>query len=259
MSLRIAIAGATGRMGQALAAACARADDVNLVGATTRNGAPAGGARFAAPVFAGAAEACANADVWIDFSAPDATSAALAQLTHTPVRAAVIGTTGLSPAQEAEIGAAAARLAIVRAENFSLGVTLLAALVEQAAHRLDAGWDIEIIEAHHRGKADAPSGTALLLGRAAAAGRGATLDDVRAAPRAGLTGPRTPGQIGFSSVRAGAIVGTHDVILASEHEVIRLGHEALDRAVFAEGALAAARWAALRPPGLYSMRDVLGL
>jgi 4-hydroxy-tetrahydrodipicolinate reductase len=203
--------------------------------------------------------AAAKAEVWIDFTTPEATLAALDALAATETRAAIVCTTGLSPEQEQQIAAHATRIAIVRSGNFSLGVNLLAALVEQAAAKLGEDWDIEIHEAHHRRKVDAPSGTALLLGEAAAKGRGAALADLRAAPHDGATGPRRHGAIGFSVTRAGGIVGEHDVRFASEREILTLSHHALDRAVFADGALAAALWVAHKPPGLYSMRDVLGL
>ena len=153
----------------------------------------------------------------------------------------------------------AKRIAIVRSGNFSLGVNVLAALVEQAAARLGAGWDIEITEAHHRRKIDAPSGTALLLGEAAAHGRNAPLSELRLKPYDGVTGERPEGRIGFSVIRGGGIVGEHDVRFVAEREALTLSHTAFDRAVFADGALAAAAWAADKPPGLYSMRDVLGL
>ena len=151
------------------------------------------------------------------------------------------------------------RIAIVRSGNFSLGVNLLAALVEQAAQRLGPDWDIEITEAHHRRKADAPSGTALLLGDAAAHGRNVRLESARLKPHDGITGARKEGGIGFSAIRGGGIVGEHDVRFIAEREILTLSHTALDRAVFADGALAAALWVADKPPGLYSMRDVLGL
>jgi 4-hydroxy-tetrahydrodipicolinate reductase len=268
MTLSIAIAGAAGRMGRALIRAAAEDKRFTIVGGSERRGSPALGADLgtlaglpaAGIVTAESASAAANkADVWIDFTTPDATLSALESLTATQARAAIIGTTGFSPAQDDVLTAHAQRLAIVRAGNFSLGVTLLAALVEQAAGKLGPVWDIEITEAHHRRKVDAPSGTALLLGEAAAKGRGAALKDVRAAPYDGVTNPRAEGGIGFSVIRAGGIVGEHDVRFAAEREVLTLSHQALDRAVFADGALAAALWAADKPPGLYSMRDVLGL
>jgi 4-hydroxy-tetrahydrodipicolinate reductase len=268
MTLSIAIAGAGGRMGRALIAAAAADGRFTLAGGSERRESPALGADLGTLAGVAAlgvmttesASAAANkADVWIDFTTPDATLAALESLTATKARAAIIGTTGLTPAQDSAIAAHARRIAIVRSGNFSLGVTLLAALVEQAAQKLGPDWDIEITEAHHRRKVDAPSGTALLLGEAAAKGRGAALSDLRTAPYDGVTGPRSEGDIGFSVIRAGGIVGEHDVRFAAEREVLRLSHQALDRAVFADGALAAALWAADKPPGLYSMRDVLGL
>jgi len=267
MSLSIAIAGAAGRMGQALIRAIADKPGLRLAGGSERTGAPAVGQDLG--VLAGlpalgvivtdsASAAAANAEVWIDFTTPAATLAALDALPATKVRAIISGATGFEPAQEQRLAEAAKRVAIVRSGNFSLGVNLLAALTEQAAARLGRGWDIEILEAHHRRKVDAPSGTALLLGEAAAKGRGAPLSELRTPPYDGITGARREGAIGFASVRGGGIVGEHDVVFAAEREVITLSHNALDRAVFADGALEAALWAADKPPGLYSMRDVLG-
>lgn len=269
MTISLAIAGAAGRMGQALIRAARMSADLTIAGATERAGSAAIGRDIGeitsapamnARVSDAPAQAAQNADVWIDFTAPVATLAALEALKTTRVRAAVIGTTGFEPAQEAELVKHAGRIALVRSGNFSLGVNMLAALVKQAAQRLSAAdWDIEIFEAHHRRKVDAPSGTALLLGEAAAQGRGGPLSDLRLAPYEGVTGPRPEGQIGFSVSRAGGIVGEHEVTFASEREIVRLSHIALDRGVFADGALAAARWAADKKPGLYSMADVLGL
>jgi 4-hydroxy-tetrahydrodipicolinate reductase len=269
MTLRIAIAGAAGRMGRALArAAREAAQEVRVVGASERADSPilgmdigtlGGGDAIGAAIVSDVSAAAADADIWLDFTTPDATIAALAALSQSKVRAAIIGTTGLSAEQEQNIADAAARIAIVRSGNFSLGVTLLAALVEQAAQRLGPEWDIEIRETHHRRKVDAPSGTALLLGEAAARGRGGALKDVRLPPHDGVTGARKTGGVGFSVVRAGGVIGEHDVVFAAEREVLTLSHQALDRAVFADGALAAALWAADKPPGLYTMRDVLGL
>lgn len=246
MTLALAVAGCNGRMGRALIDAASHDKRFSITGTTTRGG-------------ASASAAAANAAVWIDFTTPEATLAALDALVETKVRAAIIGTTGLSAAQEAAIAEHAKRLAIVKSDNFSLGVTLLAALVEQTASKLGADWDIEIVEAHHRRKADAPSGTALMLGEAAARARGKTLNDLRLAPNDGVTGPRKAGGIGFASLRAGGIVGEHEVKFAAEREVLTLSHQALDRALFADGALVAALWVAAKAPGLYSMRDVLGL
>jgi len=243
MTLAIAIAGAHGQMGRALINAAGSDARFSITGTTTRGG-------------ESASAAGANADVWIDFTTPDATMAALESLGGAKVRAAIIGTTGLSPAQKDRIAEHAKRIAIVRSGNFSLGVNLLAALVEDAASRLSADWDIEIFEAHHRRKVDAPSGTALMLGEAAAQGRGQALKDVRLPSN---TGVRKPGGIGFASLRAGGIIGEHQVMFATEREVLTLSHSALDRGLFADGALAAAHWAAGQSPGLYTMRDVLGL
>lgn len=256
MTLSIAIAGAAGRMGRALVDAAQADARFRIVGATLREGSSNAPAVAATPA---ADAAAANAEVWIDFTTPKATLDALNALAATPVRAAILGATGFGPEQEQQIAAHATRIAIVRSNNFSLGVTLLAALVEQAAQRMGPDWDIEISEAHHRRKIDAPSGTALLLGEAAARGRGKPLGELRLPPHEAVTGARKPGGIGFAVTRAGGIVGEHDVRFASEHEILTLSHEALDRAVFADGALVAALWAANKPPGLYSMRDVLGL
>jgi 4-hydroxy-tetrahydrodipicolinate reductase len=269
MTLTVAIAGVAGRMGGALIRAASEAkQEIRIVGGTERAGSAALGVDLGTvartrQVGVAATDdvraAAAAADVWIDFTAPDASLAALDALAGTKVRAAIVGTTGLSAEQEAKIAAAAKRLAIVRSGNFSLGVNLLASLVREAAAKLGEGWDIEIVEAHHHRKIDAPSGTALLLGEAAAEGRRAALADVRLAPYDGITGKRPEGRIGFASIRAGGIVGEHEVIFGAEREVLRLSHQALDRAVFADGALVAAAWVADKPPGLYSMRDVLGL
>jgi 4-hydroxy-tetrahydrodipicolinate reductase len=197
-------------------------------------------------------------DVFVDFSAPDALEGNLeaALAAGKPI---LIGTTGLSDAHQALIERASADIAVLPAANTSLGVNLLSHLVREAAARLGADWDIEIAEMHHRMKADAPSGTALLLGRAAAKGRGVDLDTVSDRVRDGLTGPRTPGNIGFAALRGGTVAGEHQVVFAGEGERIELGHRAESRAVFANGALAAALWLPGKPAGRYSMADVLGL
>jgi 4-hydroxy-tetrahydrodipicolinate reductase len=258
MTLSIAIAGVAGRMGQALVRAASADARFRVVGGTAR----AGSTTLGAPLGDGAMigddprAASAGTQVWIDFTSPTAT---LAALDATQARAAIVGTTGFTPEQEAAIVAHGRRIAIVRSNNFSLGVTLLAALVRQAAEKLGAGWDIEITEAHHRRKLDAPSGTALLLGEAAASGRGKSLSQLRLAPHDGAGGERPQDGIGFSVIRGGGIVGAHDVRFAAEREIVTLSHQALDRAVFADGALAAALWAADKPPGFYSMNDVLGV
>lgn len=260
MSLKIAIAGVAGRMGQALVAG-APAAGCTVAGGSER----AGSEHIGREILAGAAiadsaqKAAAGADVWIDFTTPVATLAALDLLKSTAVRAAIIGTTGLAPQQEQQIAEHANRIAIVRARNFSLGVNLMLGLVEQAAARLGAGWDIEISETHHRHKVDAPSGTALMIGEAAAQGRSAKLNEVRTPPYDGQPGARVDGKIGFAVTRAGGVIGDHEIQFASEEEIISIGHRAITRAIFAKGALHAAVWAAEQKPGLYSMRDVLAL
>ena len=209
-------------------------------------------ARFDRPDMSGeglvsAAEALAAADVVIDFTTPDA-SVAL-----------VIGSTGLSPDHIRRINEVAGRVAVVRTGNFSLGVNMLIGLVGQAARALPAdAYDIEIFEAHHRRKVDAPSGTALMLGAAAAEARGVDLASVSRRARDGLTGPRVDGEIGFSVLRGGDIIGDHSVTFAADEEILTLSHSARDRSLFARGAVAAARWAVSQPPGEYDMQDVLG-
>ena len=198
-------------------------------------------------------------DVVIDFSTAEASVALARNCAERGGPALVIGSTGFSPEEEAALQAAAEKVAIVRSGNFSLGVNILIGLVEQAAHRLDArDWDIEVTEAHHKKKIDAPSGTALMLGEAAASGRGHDLSELRSAPYDGISEERKVGTIGFSSIRAGGIVGEHTVLFASDDEVLTLSHSAIDRSLFAKGAVAAAAWVRTRRPGLYDMQDVLG-
>ena len=260
MTLRIAIAGIAGRMGQALVNAAAGGDFVVAGGSELPGSAHVGREMGAGVVISdSAAKAAANADVWIDFTTPVATLAALELLNNTKVKAAIVGTTGLSATQEQQIAEHARRIAIVRAGNFSVGVNLLLGLVEQAAARLGPDWDIEISETHHRRKVDAPSGTALMMGEAAARGRDVKLTDMRMPPHDGLTGPRKAGAIGFAVSRGGGVIGDHEVRFVSDEEILSIGHRALDRAIFAKGALHAAGWAAGQNPGLYSMRDVLAL
>lgn len=266
-ALNVAVAGVAGRMGRQLAA-MVLSRGLTLSGASET--AAAGVFDEDVGVLAGqrpigvwpslhVSEAAAGADVWIDFTRPEATIGALGVLKGSPVRAVVIGTTGFGPAQEAALEAAAARFAIVRSGNFSLGVNLLQALTRLAASRLGTNWDIEILESHHRLKVDAPSGTALMLAEAAAEGRGGALADLLAPPYLGPDTPRKEGRIGMAVRRAGGIYGEHDVMFGSPREVLRFSHMALDRAVFAEGAVHAAIWAASQAPGLYGMDDVLGL
>jgi 4-hydroxy-tetrahydrodipicolinate reductase len=266
-ALKIAVAGVAGRMGRQLAAmvidrglVLSGASEVAAAGVFDEDiGALAGRKPVGAWPSPEVAEAAAGADVWIDFTRPEATIAALESLQGTSVRAVVIGTTGFTEAHETAIKAAASRLAIVKAGNFSVGVNLLQALTRLAASRLGSDWDIEILESHHRLKVDAPSGTALMLGEAAAEGRGKALKDVLADPYLGPDAARKEGEIGMAVRRAGGIYGEHEVLFGSPRELLRLSHVALDRAVFAEGAIYAAAWAAGQKPGLYGMDDVLGL
>ena len=229
-----------------------------------QDGARLGGARLAGAFGREEARerdaALASAGVVVDFTSAEASSA-LAELCAERGRPTmVIGSTGFDAVQEARLARASQRVAIVRSGNFSLGVNLLIGLVEQAARALPArDYDVEILEAHHRRKADAPSGTALMLGEAAARGRGRPLAELAVRVRDGLTGPRPEGAVGFAALRGGGVVGEHSVLLAAEDEIITLSHSARDRALFARGALAAAAWVVDRPAGLYDMQDVLGL
>jgi 4-hydroxy-tetrahydrodipicolinate reductase len=211
-----------------------------------------------AAITADPAELAAASDALIDFTAPAATRA-LAGLAARFGRVLVVGTTGLTPEDEAVLHEAARQTPVVYAPNYSVGVTLLSALTERAAAILGPDYDIEIVEMHHRHKVDSPSGTALGLGRAAAAGRAVALDQVWCKSRDGHTGARPVGEIGFATLRGGDVVGDHSVIFAAEGERVELTHKASSRAVFAKGAVRAAQWAEGRPPGLYTMRDVLGL
>ena len=263
----IVITGASGRMGRMLAETVRASDRARLVGAVERPGHPwvgqdlgqaLGGAPIGVVVTDDPLAAFAEAQAILDFTAPAATAefaalAAQARAIH------VIGTTGLEQVHLARIAAAARHAVIIRAGNMSLGVNLLAGLTRKVAEALDADWDIEVVEAHHRMKVDAPSGTALMLGQAAAEGRGVALDGARVSGRDGITGARSRGSIGFSAIRGGDIVGEHDVIFAADGERIVLRHVATDRAIFARGALKAALWGQDRKPGQYDMTDVLGL
>ncbi len=264
--IRIVIAGAGGRMGRTLIRALGETKHAVLAGALEARGHPDLGQDAGILVGTLATQIAmtddplplvAEADAIIDFTIPRvsvelAALAAQARIVH------VIGTTGFSADDDAKIRAAARHAIIVKSGNMSLGVTLLAALVKQAARALP-DFDIEIVEMHHRMKVDAPSGTALLLGHAAADGRGIALDDKMERARDGHIGARNDGAIGFASLRGGTVVGEHHVILAGVGERVVLGHVAEDRAIFARGAIAAARWGQDRKPGLYGMADVLGL
>ena len=256
-AIRIGVAGAQGRMGRVVAGLVRERADLELAALFDRP--DAAGQVVDSTVLTDARTALGLCDVIVDFTTA-AASAELARLAggHGGI-ALVIGSTGMSQDEERAVREASDRIAIVKSGNFSLGVNLLMGLVRQAAKALPADYDIEVFEAHHRRKVDAPSGTGLMLGRAAAEGRGQELGDVSERGRDGMTGPRGPGAIGFSVMRAGGIVGEHSVVFASDDEIVTLSHSARDRSLFARGALEAARWAAGRAPGLYDMMDVLGL
>jgi 4-hydroxy-tetrahydrodipicolinate reductase len=239
----IGIIGSAGRMGQALSGV------VSDLGATLAGGIDAGG---------DPAALAQAADVLVDFSVPAALEANLAAavVAGTPI---LIGTTGLSLTHHALIDTAAEKIAVLQTGTVSLGVTLLARLVREAAARLGTDWDIEIVEMHHRHKVDAPSGTALLLGEAAAAGRGIPLAEAKVTDRAGLTGARAEGTIGFASLRGGSVAGDHQVVFAGTGERIEIGHRAESREIFARGAITAALWLADRPAGRYKIAEVRDL
>ncbi|HXV31842.1 MAG TPA: 4-hydroxy-tetrahydrodipicolinate reductase [Sinorhizobium sp.] len=266
--MKLVVVGAGGRMGQTLIRTVHAMDGVRLHAAVERPGAPfigrdagelAGLGPIGVPVTDEPLEAFLHADGVLDFTAPAGTVefaglAAQARIVH------VIGTTGCSADDEAKIRAAARHARIIKSGNMSLGVNLLGVLTEKAARALPAsGWDIEILEMHHRHKVDAPSGTALLLGAAAAKGRGIDLKEHSVRVRDGHTGARPQGSIGFATLRGGSVVGEHSVLLAGEGEMVTLSHSATDRSIFARGAVAAALWGRGQKPGFYSMLDVLGL
>lgn len=265
--MRLVVTGASGRMGRALIKAISENPACVLHAALEREGSPALGQDSGVlaglqpngvPVTSDALEAFVKADGVIDFTAPAATVAfaglaAQARLVH------IIGTTGMVEADFAAIEAASRHATIVRSGNFSLGVNMLAALVKKTAAALDISWDIEITEMHHRMKVDAPSGTALLLGEAAAQGRGVSLSNAAVKSREGHTGAREAGTIGFQALRGGTVIGDHTVIFAGNGERLELRHVAEDRSLFAAGALKAALWGRGRNPGLFDMQDVLGI
>ena len=257
--IRIGVAGAMGRMGRAIVAAASGRDDAVV------------SVLFDRPEFAGQtpegfgvrlgdmAAALTGCDVIIDFTSPAASLALARACAKAAGPALVCGTTGVPEADETALRSTSTKIALVRTGNFSLGLNLMLGLVRQAAAALPArDWDIEVFEAHHRRKVDAPSGTALMLGEAAAEGRGVSLASASDRGRDGMTGPRAPGAIGFTAMRAGGIIGEHSVVFAAEDEIITFAHSARDRSLFARGALAAALWVAGRPAGLYDMMDVLG-
>ena len=263
----IVVTGVSGRMGRMLVELVCASDRMRLVGAIERPGSDwlgrdlgeaMGRAPLGVTVTDDAVAAIAPAQAVIDFTSP-AASVGFAELTAQARAVHVIGTTGFSADDLRKLAAAARHAPIIRAGNMSLGVNLLTSLARKVAAALDEDWDIEVVETHHRHKVDAPSGTALMLGQAAAEGRGATLDELRTPAREGMTGARTRGTIGFSAIRGGDVVGEHDLIFAAAGERVILRHIATDRAIFARGALRAALWGQDKGPGEYDMMDVLGL
>ena len=266
-STGIVVTGASGRMGRMLVREVLATDGCRLVGAVEREGSDwvgqdvgtaMGGAAVGVTVTDDPVEAIARAQAVIDFTAPAAT-VAFAELAAQARAVHVIGTTGLSADDLKKLAAAARHAPVIRAGNMSLGVNLLAGLTRRVAAALGEDWDIEIVKAHHRMKVDAPSGTALMLGEAAAEGRGAALDALRTPAREGVTGARIQGSIGFAAIRGGDVVGEHDVIFAGAGERVILRHVATDRSIFARGAVRAAIWGQDTGPGEYDMADVLGL
>ena len=264
--LRIAIAGASGRMGQMLVEAVLTAPDMHLAGALDMPGSPALGRDAGAflgkttgvAVTSDVRAGLANAQVLIDFTRPEGTLAHLALCAELGVKM-VIGTTGFTPAQKAQISQLATRTALVFAPNMSVGVNVVMKLLDQAARALNQGYDIEVIEAHHRHKVDAPSGTALQMGEVVAKALGRSLADCAVYARDGHTGPRDPSSIGFAAIRGGDIVGDHTVLFAGTGERIEISHKASSRAGYAQGSLRAARFLATQPHGQFDMNDVLGL
>ncbi|MDQ7956039.1 MAG: 4-hydroxy-tetrahydrodipicolinate reductase [Pseudomonadota bacterium] len=263
---RVAIAGASGRMGRMLVEAVRQADDLQLAGALDIPGSPSLGSDAAAFLGQPAGVAItddlraglANAQVLIDFTRPEGTLAHLAVCRELGVQA-VIGTTGFSDAQKAEVAAFARDIAIVMAPNMSVGVNVTFKLLEMAAKALSTGYDIEVIEAHHRHKVDAPSGTALKMGEVIADALGRDLKDCAVYAREGVTGERDPSTIGFATIRGGDIVGDHTVLFAGIGERIEISHKSSNRAGYAQGSLRAARFLATKKTGLFDMFDVLGL
>ena len=265
--MKIAVTGAAGRMGRELVRTVHGRQDCVVAGAIEQEGSIALGqdvgllaglGKLGVVITDDPLELFARVDAVLDFTVPKATVefaglAANARIVH------VFGTTGLTPEDDAKISAAARHATIVRSGNMSLGVNLLTALTRKVAAALDADFDIEIVEMHHRHKIDAPSGTALMLGKAAADGRGVDLGKVSARGRDGHTGERRRGDIGFAALRGGSVVGEHSVIFAADGEIVELTHRAFDRGIFARGAVKAALWGRGKGPGLFAMMDVLGL
>lgn len=265
--MRIAIAGCTGRMGATLMQQALATPEINLVAASVRPGSEdrvqlflekhqLGG--LSLPITTNPASLFAAAETVIDFTTPEH-CLELAALAADHGKRLVSGTTGLSPEQHAELAVYAERAPILWAPNMSVGINLLAGIIREVASILDEEFDIEILEMHHRYKADAPSGTAMLLGEAAAAGRGIKLSQKSVMERSGHTGPRTQGDIGFATLRGGDVIGDHTAIFAGDGERLELTHRSSERHIYAKGAIRGARWLHNQPPGLYGMQEVLGL
>lgn len=266
--LDIGVLGADGRMGGAIIRSLAAEPKARLTTAITTNSSPnlgkdaaevAGLKACGVTLTSDVTAALFACDVLIDFSHPGAAIDAALAMHNTRCHTLVTGTTGYTETEEKALLAAADSITLLKSGNFSLGVNMLEALVELATDKLRAGWDIEILEMHHKHKVDAPSGTALMLGEAAAKGRAVSLRDNQVLSREGRGDARTEGQIGFAALRGGGVIGAHEVRIASELEMITLSHDAFDRSVFSSGAVTAALWAADKPKGLYDMKDVLGL
>jgi 4-hydroxy-tetrahydrodipicolinate reductase len=264
---RIGVVGCGGRMGRMLVAEIAATEGCTVAGGSEAPGSGyvnqdigelAGLGRIGIPIGETVDKLMRDSDVVLEFTSPAAT-AEHAALAAKLGKAMVIGTTGLSPEQGDAVREAARSIPIVWAPNMSLGVNVLLSVVEEVARRLGPDWDIEVMEMHHRGKVDAPSGTALALGQAAAAGREVVLEQVEQRARDGITGPRRAGDIGFAALRGGDVTGDHYVVFAGVGERLELIHRATTRAIYAKGAVRAARWVVGRPAGLYGLKEVLGL
>jgi len=264
---KMGVVGCGGRMGRMLVAEIATTEGCSVAGGSEAPGSGyvnqdigelAGIGRIGIPIGETVEKLMRDSDVVLEFTSPAAT-AEHAELAADLGTAMVIGTTGLSAEQGERVREAARHIPIVWAPNMSLGVNVLLSIVEEVAKRLGPDWDVEIIEMHHRGKVDAPSGTALALGHAVAAGRGVALEAVEQRGRDGITGPRRTGDIGFAALRGGDTTGDHHVVFAGAGERLELTHRATTRAIYAKGAVRAARWVVGRPPGVYGLKEVLGL
>jgi 4-hydroxy-tetrahydrodipicolinate reductase len=264
---KMGVVGCGGRMGRRLVAEIAATEGCAVAGGSEAPGSGyinqdigelAGIGRIGIPIGENVEKLMRDSDVVLEFTSPDAT-AAHAALAASLGKAMVIGTTGLSAEQGEVVQRAARSVPVVWSPNMSVGMNVMLVVVEEVARRLDADWDVEIFEMHHRGKVDAPSGTALALGRAVASGRGVVLDEVAQRARDGITGPRRKGDIGFAALRGGDVIGDHHVIIAGDGERLEFVHRVTTRSIYAKGAVRAALWVVGRPPGLYGLREVLGL